>query len=114
MELYFTVEHGAGCFSLAQRKVAEQCHDMTTGGRDLSAPQMCSQIGCGGRDLPSAMQGRGTTSSTCAIVFFPKWGDVTNPEDINEDSHDGMDDHTAIAMFVSVWGAPRTCCFNEL
>ena len=76
------MEHGAGCFSLAQRKVAEQCHDMTTGGRDLSAPQMCSQIGCGGRDLPSAMQGRGTTSSTCAIVFFPKWGDVINPVNI--------------------------------
>ena len=47
MELYFTVEHGAGCFSLAQRKVAQQCHDMTTGGRGLSAPQMgeCYQSG---------------------------------------------------------------------
>ena len=43
----------------------------------------------------------------CHCFFLPKWGDVTNPEDINEDSHDGMDDHTAIAMFVSVWGAPR-------
>ena len=88
---------GAGCLSLAQRKVAQQCHDMTTGGRGLSAPQMCSQIGCGCRDLPRAVQ-RLWNHFVYMCHCFQMGGCYQSgeyPVNINEDSHDGMYDHTA-------------------